>query len=762
MTVCRQIDLQGTVQGVGFRPFVYRQALRCGISGTVSNTGDGVRILAQGAPAQVERFLDILSSELPPLAEVIKRRVVTVPTTSFHGFDIVASSNGTGHCALVPPDVSVCPACLREVADPGNRRFGYPFINCTNCGPRYTIVDDVPYDRSRTTMRDFPMCDACRREYENPGDRRFHAQAICCADCGPRLELCEREGTLAEAPLSRARELLQAGAVVAVKGIGGYHLAVDAANNAAVQRLRRRKERGAKPFALMVRDVAAARRLCRVSPSEAHWLAGVIRPIVLLRKRPDHGLSRQIAPENRLFGVMLPYTPLHRLLLGNDFRALVMTSGNHGDRPIIIDDAAAARELSGVADAFLRHNRRILHRADDSILKIVDGRLQTWRRARGFVPVPIEKGTSTGAEWLATGGMLKDTVALTRGKSIFLSPHLGDVESVEAMDVFRETVSHLQALLGIRPARIACDLHPGYPTSRYAADPGRRATVFPVPHHEAHVAACQLEHDLTRTHVIGLALDGTGYGGDGRVRGGEIFAGRPERYRRIGHLAEVPMPGGEAAVREPWRMALSWLRHAIPAYRDLDLGCVRRHATVLPDLERMMARGINSPLTSSCGRLFDAVAAILGLIETATFEGEPAVRLEMTASEEPCAGYAVEVCERQGMLIMDPASIIRGVVEDCANGVEIPRVAARFHSSLARLLAEGVRQAARTWNVAAVVGGGGVFLNELMVRRLLQQLKQSGLRLFVPQRVPPGDGGISLGQIAVARCRSAAEEAGTK
>jgi len=753
ITTRREILAAGIVQGVGFRPFVYRIARKHNIAGTVCNTSQGVRIIIEGAPGQIAAFLTSFEEELPPLAQVTAMTVTEADAEGLEGFEILPSTDTSAHEALVPPDVSICHNCLRELYDPADRRFQYPFINCTDCGPRYTIIVDVPYDREQTSMIDFPMCAHCRKEYENPADRRFHAEATCCPQCGPALSLFDNRKNEVEAddPIAFARERLHAGKIVAVKGIGGFHLAVDAMNHTAVEDLRRRKGRGFKPFALMTDSVEKVKAFCEVSEDEEKMLTSSIRPIMILRKRRPDPIADGVAPGNRCFGVMLAYTPLHRLLLGEDFAALVMTSGNLADEPIVIDDEKAFAKLGHVADYFLTHNRRILYRSDDSIVKLVNGRQQMWRRSRGYVPRPFNK-RQTFPAILACGAMMKSVVALTRGGDIFLSQHLGDIDSEEGLRFFEETIEHLKRMLGIAPEIVAYDLHPDYLSTQYAtALPAEKK--IGVQHHAAHIASCQCEHEITDRDVIGFSLDGTGYGLDGNVWGGEVLVGRPPEYDRAAHFEYVPMPGGEQAIKQPWRMTASHLLAAMGRdYRSLPLKFIGDHAQVLGDVEALAQRGIHSPLTSSCGRLFDAVSAMLGLADVTTFEGEPAMRLEMAATHNNAGPYGYELIETEGSAtLISPKQIFRGIAKDIRSGASAGDIAWRFHVTLIDVFVKLATKLRDRTDTNAVALGGGVFLNEILLTGLTEKLKGLGFEVYQPEQVPPGDGGVSLGQVAIAR-----------
>ena len=613
--VRRGIHVSGIVQGVGFRPYVYRLAREQGLVGHINNTAAGVVIEVQGLPEAVDDFLSRLPREAPPLARITGIEVRDLPCDHDQDFQIVMSHAGAERRVLISPDVATCADCLRELFDPADRRYRYPFINCTNCGPRFTIVRDIPYDRARTSMNVFPMCPACQAEYDDPANRRFHAQPNACWQCGPQVQLVSRDGQRIECAdvIAEAAARLREGAVVAVKGLGGFHLAVDATNATAVERLRERKRRVEKPFAVMAPEMAAIEAYCEVDDTSRALLARAERPIVLLRKKQPTPIAEAVAPFNRYLGVFLPYTPLHHLLLAaGQFPALVMTSGNLSEEPIAIDNQEALERLADLADFSLLHNREILLRSDDSVVRVVGGRTRQWRRSRGYVPVPVFLHREV-PPILAVGGELKNTVCLTKDRHAFLSQHVGDLENLESYRFFEEAVEHLQRILEIEPRIIAHDLHPDYFSTRWAL---QRAQVplMGVQHHHAHIAACMGENHLDG-QVIGIALDGTGYGTDGQVWGAEVLVAGYRDFERVAHFEYVPMPGGAAAIQEPWRMAVSYLgrcfgaeflKFNVPFVRNLD---ARRTEVLL----RMAEQGVNSPPTSSCGRLFDAVAALVGI-----------------------------------------------------------------------------------------------------------------------------------------------------
>ncbi len=608
----KAIDVSGIVQGVGFRPFIYRLANQCSLSGFIANTPAGVSIEVEGAPEKVEEFLLRLPKEVPPLAKLTALSDREINPQGEQSFRIISTRLDQSAKTLISPDIAVCEDCLRELANPRDRRFRYPFINCTNCGPRFTIIRDIPYDRARTSMDQFKMCAACQAEYDDPANRRFHAQPNACWDCGPQVQLLSASGTLIDIaePIREAARLLQQGSIVAIKGLGGFHLACDAKNVDAVEKLRERKHRIEKPFAIMVPRLEIAERYCILDDLSKKQLLSIERPIVLLPSRPEVALPSGIAPGNRFLGIFLPYTPLHHLLFtSGKFDALVMTSGNLSEEPIAIDNLEAVQRLHGIADAFLVHNREILRRCDDSVLRVAAGVPQQLRRSRGFVPVPVAIEHES-QPILAVGGELKNTVCVIRGSEAFLSQHVGDLENLESYNFFNEAVDHLQRILEVQPQVIAHDLHPDYFSTKWALE-REDLQHIPVQHHHAHIAACMAENHLDGK-VIGIALDGTGYGADGAIWGGEILVADYTTFDRAAHLQYVPLPGGSAAIHEPWRMAVSHLaKHYGNDLQSLDLPFLREiDSRKLQLVLQMMEREIHSPRTSSCGRLFDAVAAL--------------------------------------------------------------------------------------------------------------------------------------------------------
>jgi hydrogenase maturation protein HypF len=764
MTLTRaRVRVEGIVQGVGFRPFVHALAGRLGLAGLVGNDAGGVFVEVEGAAETVERFLEALATEAPPLAVIERVTATPLPPTGIRGFAIAPSEAGGERQTLVSPDTATCEDCLRELADPADRRYRYPFVNCTNCGPRFTIVRDVPYDRPATTMAGFELCADCAREYHDPADRRFHAQPVCCPACGPALALLDRHGRPAAGdPLAEAAARLREGAVVAVKGLGGYHLAADAASEPAVAALRARKHREDKPFAVMVADLAAARALCQAGPAEAALLTSPRRPIVLLRRRPPGSgaaVAASVAPGNRSLGVMLPYTPLHHLLLAEVGRPIVLTSGNVSDEPIAYVDQEALGRLGRIADWFLTHDRPIHVRADDSVVRAFGGRELPLRRSRGFAPQPLGLPWPFPRHVLACGAELKHTFCLAKGGHAFLSHHIGDLENYETYRSFTEGVEHFRRLFAVEAEVVAHDLHPEYLSTKYALEL-EGVELEGVQHHHAHVAACLADNGEPGP-VLGVAFDGLGYGADGTIWGGELLVADLERFRRVGHLEVVTMPGGAAAVKEPWRMAAAWLDTAFAGRVPERLDVVGRNRARWERVVALARSGTASPATSSAGRLFDAVAAILGVRDTINYEGQAAVELEQLADPSETAAYPVRITGPDGdsgggLLRLGGTDLVRAVVEDVTAGAPPPVVAARFHNGLAGTTVAACQRLRDTTGLGTVALSGGVFQNMLLLERTVAALQREGFRALVHSRVPPNDAGISLGQAAVAGARDRA------
>ncbi|QBI53543.1 carbamoyltransferase HypF [Streptomonospora litoralis] len=761
-----RIRVEGIVQGVGFRPFVHALATRHRLSGLVGNDARGVYVEVEGPREGLGRFRRELVEEAPPLAVIERVSAETLAPLRDSGFRIVASDGAGERQALVPPDVATCDACLAELFDPGDRRYRYPFTNCTDCGPRFTIVTDLPYDRPATTMAGFAMCAACEAEYRDPADRRFHAQPVCCPACGPRLRLVDAAGADAAGtdgadpagadPVAAAARALVAGRIVAVKGLGGYHLAADAGDEAAVAALRARKRRAAKPFAVMAASLEAAERLCEVEAAEAAVLTGSRRPIVPVLRRPgaEAELAPSTAPGDPRVGVMLPYTPLHHLLAAEHPRPFVLTSGNVSDEPIARTEEEALARLGTIADVFLVHDRPIHVRTDDSVVRLVRGREYPLRRARGYAPAPLTLPVAARRPVLACGAELKSTFCLAGGDRAFLSQHIGDLEDYAAYTSYTEQIAHLSALFGIDPQTVAHDLHPDYLSTKYAL--GRAgAEPVAVQHHHAHIAACMADNGRSDP-VVGLALDGLGYGCDGTLWGGELLVGDLRGMRRHGHLARVPMPGGAAAVREPWRMAAAYLDAAYGGRVPEGFSVVRRNAARWAAVVGMARSGTNAPPTSSAGRLFDAVAALAGLGDAVDYEGQAAIELERRADPREPGIYPARIDdpgiggEEAAPLRIGGTDLVRAAAQDVLGGAAVPAVAARFHNGLAGVLAEAVQRVCSRTGVATVALSGGVFQNTLLLELLCDRLEAADLHVLTHRRVPANDGGISFGQAAVA------------
>ena len=834
--VGRRLEITGIVQAVGFRPFVYRLARELGLDGRVRNTAGRVEIEVAGNPAVLERFTGRLRTDAPPRARVESVAVSDIPETAWprpgSGFTILESVAATSAERLFPPDIATCDDCLRELLDPANRRFRYPFINCTNCGPRATIIEDLPYDRARTSMRDFPLCPACEAEYRDPANRRFHAEPVACPACGPRL-VYRRPGdaapvALGEDALAAAVSDIAAGRIVAIKGLGGYHLACDATDPVAVTRLRDRKRRWAKPFAVMVRDLREAGRLADVTDDEAELLASPARPIVLVERRaadapgqpaqdagaarsrrgadsvPTRPLAETVVNGDRRVGLFLPYTPLHHLLLAAVGRPIVLTSGNLSDEPLATDDDEALNRLGGIADAFLQHDREIRARYDDSVTRVVAGRESVIRRGRGYAPDPLDLPVRLPEPLLAAGAELKHTFALASGDRAYVAPHTGDLEDMLTFRAFEGNLAHLRRLLDLDPRLVAHDLHPAYLSTQFAVRHFPAARRIGVQHHHAHVASCAAEAGIT-SPFIGLAYDGLGMGDDGTFWGGEVLIADLAGYRRFGRFALAPMPGGAMAVKKPYRMALGYLYGL-----EDDDGAMRPVPTLSPEpdptgpaglpglaapfLERLdprevavvraqVSRSLNAPRASSAGRLFDAVASLLGIRDVAEYEAQAAIELEMRAEPtdpeaacaspgataleaaatratradmaDPTASLPYRLVRRAGLLVYDPAPTLSAILEGRAAGAAASVLAARFQETIAEVSRELAAAARAATGIGQVCLSGGVFQNRWLATALLARLTADGFEVFINRRVPVNDGGISYGQAAVAAARLA-------
>jgi hydrogenase maturation protein HypF len=772
------IHVSGIVQGVGFRPFVYNLAQHCQLTGWVRNTSAGVEIEVDGENVQLQAFVEHLKADFPPLARIDSISVTERPVSGFTQFDILHSEAVEGAFQPISPDVALCADCLREMNDPADRRYRYPFINCTNCGPRFTIIQDIPYDRPKTTMASFEMCPACAAEYTDPTNRRFHAQPVACPNCGPKIWLEEfpaaKDGkrsvliTVGEEGLQRARRQLSSGKILAVKGLGGFHLACDATNPQAVAELRRRKLRVDKPFAVMLPDYAMIKRHCHISDAERALLESPAHPIVLLRRRSTSRITRDVAPGQRLIGVMLPYTPLHHLLLenGKGFpEALVMTSGNLSEEPICTDNVEARTRLADLADAFLMHDRDIHIRTDDSVVRVISYELTRnketpsnsalisryslypLRRSRGYSPFPVHLPWDV-PPLLAAGAELKNTFCITNGNYAFLSHHIGDLENYETLQSFETGIAHFENLFRVKPVAIACDLHPNYLATRYALERAERENlpVFSIQHHHAHIAALMAEHGLDGSHpVIGVAFDGTGYGADGQIWGGEFLIADYAGFKRAAHLKYFPLPGGDAATRRPSRTALGLLHalgldwdEALPTHADL---CYDDRTAIRAQLQH----NLNSPLTSSMGRLFDAAAALAGVRQQVNYEAQAAIEFEALADPDEGRLYPFEFGEQ-----INPTAAIEALIADSLSGVSIPKISARFHNGVAEMVKNVCLRLSDEFDISEVALSGGVWQNMTLLRKTLALLEKEGFTVYIHSQVPTNDGGLALGQAAIA------------
>jgi hydrogenase maturation protein HypF len=771
-----RVHITGIVQGVGFRPFVYGLADRLELKGWVRNTSAGVDIEVDGTQKELETFIDSLQVETPPLSRIDTFQFDWIPANGFSTFEIVHSEGKSGDFIPISPDVSICQDCMSELLDPNDRRYRYPFINCTNCGPRFTIIKDIPYDRPKTTMGSFEMCPACQAEYEDPLDRRFHAQPVACPDCGPHVwleSLNDKTQVLLhqDSAIQLARKSLAAGRILAIKGLGGFHLACDATNQQAVGELRQRKLRVDKPFALMMPNLEVALEHCFVTPAEQEQLLSRQRPIVLLKKRPGSPIAGTVAPNQSTLGVMLPYTPLHYLLLEPETGwpdSLVMTSGNLSEEPIATGNEEARQRLADLADEFLLHNRDIHIRCDDSVLRVLDfesgdnppdkSSLSSFqyplRRARGYAPNPVQLLWDM-PPLLAAGTELKNTFCLTRGQYAFISHHIGDLENYETLQAFEEGISHYERLFRIEPQAIGYDLHPDYLATRYALERAQNESLpsIGVQHHHAHLASCLAENQHPGDRqVIGLILDGNGYGEDGAVWGGEILLGDYRQYERLYHLAYVPLPGGDLSIREPWRTALAHLHRAgldwepdlFPVSYAEELKTPEWDA--LDILKQQIESGVNSPQTSSMGRLFDAVAALLGVRQAVNYEAQAAIELEFLVDQSEINVYPFEVHEQ----VLDPAPMLAAILNDLRAGAPVPVIAARFHNTIADLMQRICIQIRSETNIDEVALSGGVWQNMTLLSKTVSKLYEHGFIAYLHHQVPANDGGISLGQAAVA------------
>jgi hydrogenase maturation protein HypF len=748
-----EIGIAGIVQGIGFRPFIYNLAQKHLIRGWVLNNEKGVLIDAESEDGNLDRFIQDIPKLAPPLARIESFDVKYLEPSGYNTFEIRKSEEAQEKFVLISPDMATCDQCLSELFSPKNFRYRYPFINCTLCGPRFTIVQDIPYDRRKTTMAPFTMCPVCQKEYEDPSDRRFHAQPNACSTCGPSLRLEDRKGKeVSGDPIVKTLDLLSKGTIVAIKGLGGFHLACDAINQDAVSSLRSRKFREDKPFAVMCRNLDEVKEHCEVNEEEEKLLLSVERPVVILRKKKDSHVSHAVVPYQDTLGVMLPYSPLHHLLLNGPLKTLVMTSGNVSDEPISYKNEEAFRRLSKIADYFLFHNREIHMRCDDSVTRMFDGKPYILRRSRGYVPFPIK--LSFPLEMiLACGGELKNTFCLTRGQYAFMSHHIGDLENLETLTSFEEGIEHFKRLFYIEPKAVAYDLHPDYLSTQYALSiPG--IPRIGVQHHHAHIVSAMAENGM-EGDVIGVALDGTGFGLDGTIWGGEFIRANLRDFDRLAHLKKVPMPGGSMAIKEPWRMAMVYLSEA---FRDetakLKINLMKRiDSQKWGVLKKAIEKKINTPSTSSMGRLFDAISSLLSIRDEVHYEGQAAIELEMIADHGAKEEYPFHIYKDGKPMVVDPAEMVRGIVHDLIDGAPTSEISGKFHQTISRIVVETCETIRSDEKLNRVVLSGGVFQNMFLLSLVAEGLKRSDFDVYTHHLVPTNDGGISLGQAVIAHMR---------
>jgi hydrogenase maturation protein HypF len=758
-TELARISVRGIVQGVGFRPFVFQLATKYSLKGWVCNTSEDVKIEVQGDSRDLEHFVSELQHNAPPLAHIENISVTYHPPADYTKFEIRHSVAEEGKYQLVSPDIATCRPCLNEVFNPRDRRYHYPFTNCTNCGPRFTIIEDIPYDRPKTTMHSFTMCPDCQTEYDNPLDRRFHAQPNACPKCGPKLELLDTSGNHVEAAdvISAAGQLLKEGKLMAVKGLGGFLLACDATSEKAVKLLRRRKRRPFKPLAIMVADIDEAKKYCRVSEAEEKLLTSPQSPIVLLPWKSKSTICQAVAPNLKYLGVMLPYTPMHHLLLRESGLPLVMTSGNISEEPICKDNDEAVRRLSGIADYFLVHNRDIYARYDDSVTVVERDDVQLTRRARGYAPYPVHL-TFNAKQVLGCGAEEKNTFCLTKDNYAFVSQHIGDMENMETMEHFENTLALYEKLFRIKPEIIAYDLHPEYLSTKYALEQGSHSShlkLVPVQHHHAHIVSCMADNKI-ESPVIGVALDGTGYGSDGRIWGGEFLVADYKDFKRLGHLEYLPLPGGAAAIKRPYRTAIGYLLKLLGEEAlSPKLALLKQiDAVEIELIRRQLQASLNSPLNSSMGRLFDAVSALMGVRGEIDYEGQAAVELEMAAYDGidnvSDKVYPYSIIENDGVNIIRLKELFAAIVDDLYRRVSKATISAKFHNTVANMIFDMCRLIAKQTGISQVTLSGGVFQNRLLFRKVVPLLESAGFSVLVHKQVPCNDGGISLGQAVIA------------
>ena len=745
--------IKGIVQGVGFRPFIYNLANTYNLNGWVLNSTEGVDIDIEGNDEDVKEFIESIRKKAPPLAVIDSIDISYLSPANYKNFIIKSSKEDSNKYMKIAPDISICNDCLTELFNPNDRRYRYPFINCTNCGPRFTIIEGIPYDRKKTTMKSFEMCQLCQNEYDDPSNRRFHAQPNACPNCGPHVSLEDMEGKIeCDDPIKKTIELIDQGKIIAIKGLGGFHLACDAENDDAVELLRKRKRRSLKPFAIMCKDIEKVKLICIVNEDEEKLLQSIQKPIVLLKKRSETSISDLVAPNNNYLGVMLPYTPLHYLLLENQFLALVMTSANMSEEPIVIGNDEAKERLKDLADYFLFHNRDIRMRCDDSVARIYDGHTTIIRRSRGYAPYPVDLCFNM-KEILACGAELKNTFCITKDNHAFISHHIGDLQNLSAYNYYLDSIEHYKMLFRINPQILAYDLHPDYLSTKYALSQEGKKLVG-VQHHHAHIASCMAENGLNEK-VIGVAMDGIGYGIDGNIWGCEFLLADYVGFQRCAHLKYLSMPGGDMAVKEPYRMALSYLYDAFDGEMDkIDTPFIKRIGDKkIAFIKKMIERNINAPLTSSCGRLFDAVSSLIGIQDVITYEAQSAIELEMIAEPNVFSRYNYEIID-EGTLIIDVKEMFREIISDLKYGLPKGVISAKFHNTLIDFMitiCERIREKSEGINKVAI--SGGVFQNKYLLENTVKLMKHKGFTIYFHKRIPTNDGGISLGQSVIANAQ---------
>jgi hydrogenase maturation protein HypF len=749
----RKIEIKGIVQGVGFRPAVYRIAKKYDLKGSVFNDSKGVTLDVEGDAEDINSFLDELKSNPPPLSDIAEIQTKKLPVKEFNEFKIIESEESEEKSTLVSPDISTCDDCKKELLNQKDRRYLYPFINCTNCGPRFTITKELPYDRENTTMKKFDMCEKCRTEYENPEDRRFHAQPNACSKCGPHLELLDFKGKkLKGNPINRAIKLLKKGKIIAVKGLGGFHLACNAKDIKAIQALRERKMRPDKPLALMAKDLKIISEFVHIGDKEKELTSSPRTPIVLLKKKEKCALSENIAPNNKFLGFMLPYTPLH-ILLFEKLEVLVMTSGNKRDEPIAFDNQKGSERLEGIADYFLVHNRDIWIQADDSIARVVDDEPLLLRRSRGYAPQPLRCPIRNEKKIIGFGAHKHNAFSISRGDEIFVSHYIGETDNIETIKAFERGIEHFTNFFDIPPDIAVVDLHPEYQATKFgkkwAFDNNK--PLIEVQHHHAHIASCLVDNQLDEK-VIGVAWDGTGYGADGKIWGGEFLIADLEEYERKAHLQYIPLPGGDITVKEPWRMGAVYLYDIFGnSFSGLGIDFVKTlDNKKWSFIKTMIDKRVNSPLTSSIGRLFDAVSSILGIRSAINYQGQAAIELEMIAKEDEHEFYKFDIIRSIDTFIIDPKKVIESIVEDIKKGIAKEYISIKFHIGLAEMIVEVSNLLREETGINKVCLSGGVFQNIILRKEATKKLKKAKFKVYNHKKLPPNDGGISAGQVAIA------------